>query len=188
MASCYFTLWSSLIHFACIGVVFPWLFKPQACGSRGSNSNAGKMDQTWSNFTPGSLHIPPVYSQPSATIDLHNRHTAIVFTRNTKHSGLNFATWFFELTCISCFTYVRGTNNNLRRLDNTPTCFSSVVIRVSASSRALLLSVSWVSISDSVLLLAVRISAKSLWFSLSVSARRSVASFNLSLNYQNTTR
>ena len=34
---------SSLIHFACTGVV-PLDF------SRGSNSNAGKMDQTWSNI------------------------------------------------------------------------------------------------------------------------------------------
>ena len=32
--------------------------------------------------------------------------------------------------------------HDLKRLNDTPTCFSSVVIRVSASSRALLLSVS----------------------------------------------
>ena len=39
---------SSLIHFACIGVapLEPWLRLEQ---SRGSNPNAGKMDQAWSS-------------------------------------------------------------------------------------------------------------------------------------------
>ena len=46
---------SSLSHFACIGVAPPRLFEPQAkglqkaCYLKGSNSNTGKMDQTWSN-------------------------------------------------------------------------------------------------------------------------------------------
>ena len=39
-----YSIRSSLIHFACIGVAVPWLFKPAAKG--GSNSNAAKMDQT----------------------------------------------------------------------------------------------------------------------------------------------
>ena len=38
------SLRSSLIHFACIGVAPPWLRCEQ---SKGSNYNAGKMDQTW---------------------------------------------------------------------------------------------------------------------------------------------
>ena len=42
---------SSLIQFACIGVRPRRLFTPQLDQSRGSNSNAGKMDQTWSMFT-----------------------------------------------------------------------------------------------------------------------------------------
>ena len=43
--------WSGLIHFACIGVSHAWLDTPRD-RSRGSNSNAGKMYQTWSSAAP----------------------------------------------------------------------------------------------------------------------------------------
>ena len=53
-----FWLRSGLLHFACIWVAPPWLFMPQAKGCdvnmRASNSNAGKVDQTWSIF--GSVY------------------------------------------------------------------------------------------------------------------------------------
>ena len=41
---------SSLIHFVCIKVAPPQLFTPQGEQSRGSNSNADRMDQTWSRL------------------------------------------------------------------------------------------------------------------------------------------
>ena len=45
-------------HFSCVGVAPPQLFTPQCARreqSRGSYSNAGKMDQTWSRKTSPSL-------------------------------------------------------------------------------------------------------------------------------------
>ena len=42
-----------LVHLACFGVAPTWLVSSRK--SRGSNSDAGKMDQTWPNIFPGEL-------------------------------------------------------------------------------------------------------------------------------------
>ena len=96
-------VWPSLIHFACIGVAPPWLEE-----SRGSNPNAGKMDQTW--FTISSwrfviwvdLTKQQIEDSDELIIAIPSHSRVAVFIRNPSlHWHVNPPSTFTQLVVTS---------------------------------------------------------------------------------------